>query len=76
MDAACAGAQTILRLVALEQARLVFGLGRKKNSVHHEEFDVATAPNDDGLLLQQSNICGVVFEPSVPLRDILEAIGH
>ena len=49
MDAACAGAQTIVRLIALEQARLVFGLGRKQQTIHHEDFDVATAPNDDGL---------------------------
>jgi len=69
MDAAAAGAQTILRLVGLDQARLIFGLGRK--TAHSSEFDVATAPNDDGLLLQQSNINGVVFEPSMPLAEIL-----
>lgn len=68
MDNACAGAQTALRMIALDQARLIFGLGRK--IMHNETYDVSSAPNDDGLLLQQSSINGFMFEPSVPLRDL------
>jgi len=68
MDAACAGAQTALRMIALDQSRLIFGLGRK--IVNNESYDVSSAPNDDGLLLQQSSINGFMFEPSMPMREM------
>lgn len=66
MDAACAGCQTALRMMALDQSRLIFGLGRKMNS--YDSYDVSNAPNDDGLLQQQSSINGFMFEPSAPMN--------
>ena len=55
-------------MIALDQSRLIFGLGRK--IVNNESYDVSSAPNDDGLLLQQSSINGFMFEPSAPMRDL------
>lgn len=71
MDEAMAACQTMIRLFGMDQARLVFGLNKKKDITKLDQYDVADAPNDDALLLQQSSINGFVFEPSVPMGNII-----